>query len=85
MKALGIEGEGGLRDSLTYVYLKGFVEDHAAKSKIDISQVDRPCIIDGQIADTSFLARFIDTYPAGLDVTGQAARTKDRSGAKTKA
>jgi len=77
VKALGIEGEGGLRDSLTYVYLKGFVEDHAAKSKIDISQVDRPCIIDGQIADTSFLAQFIDTYRAGLDVTGQAARTKD--------
>jgi len=77
VKALGIEGEGGLRDSLTYVYLKGFVEDYAAKSKIDISQVDRPCIIDGQIADTSFLAQFIDTYRAGLDVTGQAARTKD--------
>jgi len=77
VKALGIEGEGGLRDSLTYVYLKGFVEDHAAKSKIDISQVDRPCIIDGQIADTAFLAQFIDTYRAGLDVTGQAARTKD--------
>ena len=77
VKALGIEGEGGLRDSLTYVYLKGFVEDYAAKSKIDISQVDRPCIIDGEIADTSFLAQFIDTYRAGLDVTGQAARTKD--------
>ena len=77
VKALGIEGEGGLRDSLTYVYLKGFVEDYAAKSKIDISQVDRPCIIDGQIADTSFLAQFIGTYRAGLDVTGPAARTKD--------
>ena len=77
VKALGIEGEGGLRDSLTYVYLKGFVEDYAAKSKIDISQVDRPCIIEGQLADTSFLAQFIDTYPAGLDLTGQAARTKD--------
>jgi len=76
-KALGIEGEGSLRDSLTYVYLKGFVEDHAAKSKIDISQIERPCIIEGQIADTAFLAQFIDTYPAGLDVTGQAARTKD--------
>jgi len=77
VKALGIEGEGGLRDSLTYVYLKGFVEDHAAKSKIDISQIKYPCIIEGQIADTSFLAQFKDTYPAGLDVTGQAARTKD--------
>jgi len=77
VKALGIEGEGGLRDSLTYVYLKGFVEDHAAKSKIDISQIERPCIIEGQIADTSFLAQFKDTYPAGLDLTGQAARTKD--------
>jgi|GEM_PF-850478 len=77
VKALGIEGEGGLRDSLTYVYLKGFVEDHAAKSKIDISQIKYPCIIEGQIADTAFLARFIDTYPAGLDLTGQAARTQD--------
>lgn len=77
VKALGIEGEGGLRDSLTYVYLKGFVEDYAAKNKIDISQVDRPCIIDSQIADTSFLAQFKDTYPAGLDLTGQAAKTKD--------
>lgn len=79
VKALGIEGEGGLRDSLTYVYLKGFVEDYAAKNKIDISQVDRPCIIDGQIADTSFLAQFIDTYPAGLDLTGQAATPSNRS------
>lgn len=77
VKALGIEGEGGLRDSLTYVYLKGFVEDYAAKNKIDISQVDRPCIIDGQISDTGFLAQFIDTYRAGLDLTGQAAKTKD--------
>ena len=77
VKALGIEGEGGLRDSLTYVYLKGFVEDHAVKSKIDISQIKYPCIIEGQIADTAFLARFIETYPAGLDLTGQAARTQD--------
>ncbi|MCY7275680.1 MAG: hypothetical protein LH702_18560 [Phormidesmis sp. CAN_BIN44] len=77
VKALGIEGEGGLRDSLTYVYLKGFVEDYAAKSKIDISKVDRPCIIDSQIADTSFLAQFETTYRAGLDLTGQAAKTKD--------
>jgi hypothetical protein len=77
VKALGIEGEGGLRDSLTYFYLKGFVEDYSQKNKIDISQVDRPCIIDGQIADTSFLAQFETTYPAGLDLTGQAAKTKD--------
>jgi hypothetical protein len=70
VKALGIEGEGGLRDSLTYVYLKGFVEDHAAKNKIDISQVDRPCIIEGQIADTSFLSNYESIAKQGLNLTG---------------
>ena len=60
------------------------MEDYAAKNKIDISKVDRPCIIDGQIADTSFLAQFETTYRAGLDLTGQAARTKDTKWCKDK-
>lgn len=70
VKALGIEGEGSLRDCLTYVYLKGFVEDHAAKLKLDISHVDRPCIIEGQLADTSFLSNYESIAKQGLNLTG---------------
>jgi hypothetical protein len=58
VKTLGIEGEGSLRDNITYVYLKGFVEKHAQEIRLDISGIDRPCIIDEQIADTAFLQQF---------------------------
>ncbi|MBD1843997.1 hypothetical protein H6F89_11415 [Cyanobacteria bacterium FACHB-63] len=56
VKTLGIEGEGSLRDNLIYVYLKGFAEEHAKKCGLDISKYDRPCIIDGKVADISQLA-----------------------------
>ncbi|MBD1823675.1 hypothetical protein H6F51_14405 [Cyanobacteria bacterium FACHB-DQ100] len=55
VKALGIEGEGSLRDNLTYVYLKGFAEKHAQECGVDISKHDRPCIIDSKLADISKL------------------------------
>lgn len=60
VKTLGIEGEGGLRYSLSYVYLKGFAEKHAQENKLDISQYDRPCIIDGQVADISQLIQLAE-------------------------
>lgn len=44
VKTLGIEGEGSLRDNLSYVYLKGFAEKQAQDLKLDISPYDRPCI-----------------------------------------
>jgi hypothetical protein len=71
VKALGIEGEGALRDSLTYIYLKGFVEKQAQDLKLDISQYTRPCIIDGQIADTSFLSQFEQKQPRSLTLASQ--------------
>lgn len=55
VKTLGIEGEGSLRDNLSYVYLKGFAEKQAQDLKLDISKHDRPCIIDGKVADISQL------------------------------
>ncbi len=55
VKTLGIEGEGSLRDNLSYVYLKGFAEKQAQDLKLDISTYDRPCIIDSKIADISQL------------------------------
>ncbi|MBW4440166.1 MAG: hypothetical protein KME10_02800 [Plectolyngbya sp. WJT66-NPBG17] len=83
VKALGIQGEGGLRDSLSYVYLKGFVEEYASHKKIDISGIDRPCIIDGQIADTTFLKQFETTEAIGLDLGGSTA--SNQSAAKVAA
>ncbi|MBD2081788.1 hypothetical protein [Leptolyngbya sp. FACHB-17] len=56
VKTLGIEGEGSLRDNLTYVYLKGFAEKHAQECGLDISEHDQPCLIDGKLADISKLA-----------------------------
>ncbi|MEP0919415.1 type IV secretory system conjugative DNA transfer family protein [Leptolyngbya sp. DQ-M1] len=55
VKTLGIEGEGSLRDNLSYVYLKGFAEAQAKELKLDISKYDRPCLIDGKVADISQL------------------------------
>ncbi|MBN8562477.1 MAG: hypothetical protein J0L70_18250 [Leptolyngbya sp. UWPOB_LEPTO1] len=55
VKTLGIEGEGSLRDNLSYVYLKGFAEKQAQDLKLDISTYDRPCIIDSKIAKIAAL------------------------------
>ncbi|MGG6266237.1 hypothetical protein ACQ4M3_05280 [Leptolyngbya sp. AN03gr2] len=55
VKTLGIEGEGSLRDNLSYIYLKGFAEKQAQDLKLDISKYDRPCLIDGKVADISKL------------------------------
>ena len=53
--ATGIEGEGSLRDNLSYVYLKGFAEPEAQRLKLDVSKYDRPCLIDGKVADIAAL------------------------------
>lgn len=55
VKTLGIEGEGSLRDNLSYVYLKGFAENEAQRLKLDVSKYDRPCVIDGKVADIKTL------------------------------
>ncbi|MBD1825041.1 hypothetical protein H6F51_21465 [Cyanobacteria bacterium FACHB-DQ100] len=55
VKTLGIEGEGSLRDNLSYVYLKGFAEAQSKEWALDISKYDRPCLIDGKVADISQL------------------------------
>ncbi|WNZ45212.1 hypothetical protein Q2T42_25835 [Leptolyngbya boryana CZ1] len=55
VKTLGIEGEGSLRDNLSYVYLKGFAEKQAQDLKLDISPYDRPCIIDSKVAEIAAL------------------------------
>lgn len=55
VKTLGIEGEGSLRDNLSYVYLKGFAEKQAQDLKLDISTYDRPCIIDSKVAEIAAL------------------------------
>ncbi|MBD2079145.1 hypothetical protein [Leptolyngbya sp. FACHB-17] len=47
------------------------MEDYATKNKIDLSGIDRPCIIDGQVADTVFLKQFENVSPAGLDLGEQ--------------
>ncbi|MBW4422125.1 MAG: hypothetical protein KME13_23400 [Myxacorys californica WJT36-NPBG1] len=69
VKTLGIEGEGSLRDNLSYVYLKGFAEKQAADAGLDISKDDRPCIIDGKVADIAALvsAATCNSENAGLE------------------
>jgi hypothetical protein len=71
VKTLGIEGQGSLRDNLTFIYLKGFVEKYAQDNKIDISGIERPCIIDGQVADTSFLKKYENVQPKSLNLGNQ--------------
>ncbi|MBD1846650.1 hypothetical protein H6F89_25155 [Cyanobacteria bacterium FACHB-63] len=68
VKTLGIEGEGSLRDNLSYVYLKGFAEKHAQEIKLDISRHDRPCVIDGKVADISQLVA-LAPEPTPIQVT----------------
>ncbi|MBW4528534.1 MAG: type IV secretory system conjugative DNA transfer family protein [Phormidium tanganyikae FI6-MK23] len=55
VKTLGIEGEGSLRDNLSYIYLKGFAEPEAQRLRLDISKYDRPCLIDSKVADIAAL------------------------------
>lgn len=60
VKALGIEGNGSVRECFTFVRLRGFVEDHARRLKDDaiarfISGQDYPCMVEDQPADTNML------------------------------
>jgi len=56
VKALKIEGEGSLRDSLTFVRLGNFAVDHARKTLKDDALLEwlkpqkRPCLVDDQPA-----------------------------------
>jgi hypothetical protein len=67
VKALGIEGEGSLRDCLSYIRLKGFAEPHA-KSLGDViarqvASMDRPATVDDMPADVMALCRLVDGMP----------------------
>lgn len=60
VKTLGVEGEGSLRDSLTYIRLKGFTADHAKRLKNQrITQIlkaqTRPCLVEDLPADINAL------------------------------
>jgi 16S rRNA U516 pseudouridylate synthase RsuA-like enzyme len=51
VKALKMEGEGSIRDSLTFIRLGNFATDHARKLKDKsllawLQQSDRPCLVD---------------------------------------
>lgn len=52
VKALGIEGEGSVRESFTKVYLRGFIPPGIAYM---VAGEDYPCVISGQRADVSAL------------------------------
>ncbi|HEY9874470.1 MAG TPA: hypothetical protein V6D12_13600 [Candidatus Obscuribacterales bacterium] len=55
VKALKVEGEGSIRDSLTFVRLGNFAVDHARKLKDEallnlVKSQKRPCLVDDQPA-----------------------------------
>ncbi|MGG6297826.1 hypothetical protein ACQ4M4_25820 [Leptolyngbya sp. AN02str] len=60
VKALGIAGEGSLRECFTYLRGRGFVEDHARRLKNDalvrwVGQQPYPWMVEDMAADTSVL------------------------------
>ncbi|MBW4441819.1 MAG: hypothetical protein KME10_11395 [Plectolyngbya sp. WJT66-NPBG17] len=78
VKTLGIEGEGSLRDNLSYIYLKGFAEPEAQRLRLDVSKYDRPCLIDGKVADIAALVA-LSPDPTPQQVVGHqpAATSQD--------
>jgi hypothetical protein len=59
-KTLGIEGEGSLRDNLSYIRLKGFVAGHAKRLKDQriiqhLKAQTRPCMVEDLVADLGSL------------------------------
>jgi hypothetical protein len=71
VRTLGIEGEGSLRRNIEYIYLKGFAEAEAQKRHLNLLGTDRPCIIDGQVADMSFLKAYEDISTTGVVFPGR--------------
>lgn len=71
VKTLGIEGEGSLRDCLTYLYLGEFAEKQAERLKMDISGIPYPCLVEKELADSSQLERFISVIPQPVTFSGQ--------------
>jgi hypothetical protein len=68
VKALGIEGEGSLRDCLSYIRLRGFAEPYA-KSLGDViarqvASMDRPATVEDMPADVMELCRVADGMSA---------------------
>jgi hypothetical protein len=67
VKALGIEGEGSLRDCLSYIRLRGFAEPHArslgAAIAGQVAAMDRPATVDDVPADVMELCRLADGMP----------------------
>lgn len=59
VKALGIEGQGSVRECFTFIRLKGFAEDAARKQDPAIAswiaQQRFPCMVENQPADSSVL------------------------------
>jgi hypothetical protein len=67
VKALGIEGEGSLRDCLSYIRLRGFAEPYA-KSLGDViarkvAAMDRPATVEDMPADVMALCLLVDGMP----------------------
>jgi len=55
VKTLGIEGEGSLRDNLTFIRLRGFAEPHARALGVSVAGYDRPCMVGDEVADLAEL------------------------------
>ena len=64
VRTLGIEGEGSLRDNLTFVRLRGFAEPRAKQLGISLAAYERPCLVDDVTADLSKLAELLGAKPA---------------------
>ena len=55
VKALGIEGEGSVRESFTRVLLRGFVEALPQSVRSELARYPYPCLVNGAVADVSEL------------------------------
>ena len=63
VRTLGIEGEGSLRDNLTFVRLRGFAEPRAKQLGFSLAAYERPCLVDDVTADLSKLAAALGAKP----------------------
>lgn len=75
VKTLGIEGEGSLRNSLTFIRLRGFVETYAKSLKDEqvftfLKQFPYPCMVEDTIANSAellMLPSSVSTYEANSE------------------
>ena len=78
VKALGIEGEGSVRESFTRVLLRGFIEKLPQSVQSELGRYPYPCLVNGATADVDQLPDLPIVEPLQDDCVAIAATTAQR-------